>query len=157
MSICSWGICSSYVQKTPFHSLFFLDSSLFMADCCILFTTTLQKQNAAPRFPIVSFCLSCLIPAVLLLSSKTASALYRPRTEIFKNVLPCTFLNYEFFSGKTRFCLTPLTSCQYEFDISSNSLSSAVHGRTTLDSGYRFNRCPEATFLIYVRNSPIPP
>ena len=45
-----------------------------MADCCILFTTTLQKQNAAPRFPLVSFCLFCLIPAVLLLSSKTASA-----------------------------------------------------------------------------------
>ena len=46
-----------------------------MADCCILFTTTLQKQNAAPRFSLVSFCLSCSIPAVLLLSSKTASAL----------------------------------------------------------------------------------
>ena len=27
-----------------------------------------------PLFPLVSFCLSCLIPAVLLLSSKTASA-----------------------------------------------------------------------------------
>ena len=66
----------------------------------------------------------------------------RPRTEIFKNVLPCTFLNYEFFSGKTCFCLTPLTSCQYEFDIPSNSLSSAVQGCTMLDRGYRFNRCP---------------
>jgi len=66
----------------------------------------------------------------------------RPRTEIFKNVLPCTFLNYEFFNGKTRFCLNPLTSCQYEFDISSNSLSSVVQGRAMLDSGYRFNRCP---------------
>ena len=35
-----------------------------MADCCILFTTTLQKQNAAPRFPLVSFCRCCFLPAV---------------------------------------------------------------------------------------------
>ena len=30
----------------------------------------------------------------------------------FKNVRPCTFLNYEFFYRKTRFCLETLTSCQ---------------------------------------------
>ena len=78
----------------------------------------------------------------------------RPRMEIFKNVLPCTFLNYEFFSGKTRFCLTPLTSCQYEFDISSNSLSSVVQGRAMLDSGYRFNRCPKNLLYIHIRISP---
>ena len=35
-----------------------------MADCCILFTTTLQKQNAAPRFPLQSFCRYCFVPAV---------------------------------------------------------------------------------------------
>ena len=78
----------------------------------------------------------------------------RPRTEIFKNVLPCTFLNYEFVSGQTRFCLTPLTSCQYEFDISSNSLSSVVQGRAMLDSGYRFNRCPNNLLYIHIRISP---
>ena len=32
--------------------------------------------------------------------------------------------------------------CSNEFDIWSNSLSSIVQGRTMLDSGYRFNRCP---------------
>ena len=44
--------------------IFFLDGFLFPADCCILFTTTLQKQNAAPRFPLVSFCRCCSAPAV---------------------------------------------------------------------------------------------
>ena len=69
-----------------------------------------------PLFPLVSFCLFCSIPAVLLLSSKTASALYRPRMDV-----------------------VPRSN---EFDIPSNSLSSVVQGRTTLDRGYRFNRCP---------------
>ena len=176
-----------------------------MADCCILFSITIKKQNPAkdgggstqypvlhsakraikpvqgrtglilPLFPLVSFCRCCFLPAVFFLSTdtdvggskqkrvllsktcyQTCTRMYRfdnrfqkpqmlfdrPRTEIFKNVLPCTFLNYEFFSGKTCFCLTPLTSCQYEFDIPSNSLSSAVQGCTMLDRGYRFNRCP---------------
>ena len=57
-------ICSTYLQKRPFQELFFLYGFLFMADCCILFTTTLQKQNAAPRFPLVSFCRCCFLPAV---------------------------------------------------------------------------------------------
>ena len=30
-----------------------------------------------------------------------------------KNVRPCTFFSFEFFWWKTRYCLEPLTSCQY--------------------------------------------
>ena len=139
---------SSYVQKPPLQELFFLYSLLFMADCCILiiiysfrnvFSTatdgggSIQKHVLLfakraikpvqgrtglilPRFPLVSSCLFCLLPAVLLLSSKTASALYRPRMDV--------------------------VLCSNEFDILSNSLSSVVQGRTTLDRGYRFYRCP---------------
>ena len=90
-------------KSTIFNSYFFF---------CLLWRTGVSP----PRFPLVSFCLSCLIPAVLLLSSKTASALYRPRMDV-----------------------VPRSN---EFDIWSNSLSSIVQGRTMLDSGYRFNRCP---------------
>ena len=81
-----------------------------------------------PLFPLVSFCLLCSIPAVLLLSSKTASALYRPRMHV--------------------------VLCSNEFDILSNSLSSVVQGRTTLDRGYRFYRCPKKSLYVYVRISP---
>ena len=38
---------------------------------------------------------------------------FSTRMASFKNMRPCTFLNFEFFSRKTRFCLEPLTSCQY--------------------------------------------
>lgn len=31
---------------------------------------------------------------------------------MFTNVRPCTFVNFEFFSEKPRFCIKPLTSCQ---------------------------------------------
>ena len=76
-----------------------------------------------PLFPLVSSCLFCLLPAMLLLSSKTASALYRPRMDV--------------------------VLCSNEFDILSNSLSSVVQGRTTLDRGYRFYRCPRKLLYIH--------
>ena len=47
------------------------------------------------------------------------------RMPSFRNVHPCTFCNFEFFIGKTRYCLKPWTSCQY----------SDVHGCTTVADG----------------------
>ena len=63
----------------------------------------------------------------LIAAPKTAQFYNRPRMEIFKNVLPCTFLNYEFFSGKTRPCSTPPDILSvHKFDISPNLCSSVV-------------------------------
>ena len=36
-----------------------------------------------------------------------------PRMASLKNVHPCTFFSFEFSWWKTRYCLEPLTSCQY--------------------------------------------
>ena len=42
---------------------------------CMIFFLLRRTGVPPPRFPLVSSCLFCLLPAVLLLSSKTASAL----------------------------------------------------------------------------------
>mgnify|MGYP006945806089 CR=1 FL=1 len=47
-------------------AMFLFNNNFLLTDCCILFITTLQKQNAAPRFPLVSFCRCCSAPAVFL-------------------------------------------------------------------------------------------
>ena len=50
---------------------------------------------------------------------------------LFKNVRPCTFLNYEFFYRKTRFYLETLTSCQQQRCFLLKNLSSTdVQGCT---------------------------
>ena len=115
--ICKSILFSNYL----FCRIFFL----LWRTAAFCFFMVMRKQNAAPRFPLISFCLFCSIPAVLLLSSKTASALYRPRMDV--------------------------VLCSNEFDISSNSLSSTVQGCTTLDRGYRFYRCPKRLYFEFLR------
>ena len=44
-----------------------------------------------------------------------------------RNVLPCTFLNYE-FAVQTRFCIEPLTSCQSNEFAYRKLASSGCHG-----------------------------
>ena len=39
------------------------------------------------------------------------------RTPMLRNVRPCTFLSFEFFIRKTRYCLEPLTSCQQQVSV----------------------------------------
>ena len=50
------------------------------------------------------------------------------------NVLPCTFVNYE-FARQTRFCWKPLTSCQSSEFAVSKLTHWLVHGRTSQCSG----------------------
>ena len=49
------------------------------------------------------------------------------RMSSLRNVLPCTFLNYE-FAVQTRFCIEPLTSCQSNEFAYRKLASSGCHG-----------------------------
>ena len=51
-----------------------------------------------PRFPLISFCLSCSLPAVLLLSSKTASVLSKRQKGYRFNRCPRKLLLYMYSS-----------------------------------------------------------
>ena len=67
-----------------------------------------------------------------------------PRMASLKNVHPCTFFSFEFSWWKTRYCLEPLTSCQY----SDVSVICNIHAANYLASFTKINFC-ETSFLIY--------
>ena len=62
-------------------------------------------------------------------STSQAKAAWMP---LFKNVRPCTFLNYEFFYRKTRFCLETLTSCQQQRRLRRSRNSPSIRTRMSV-------------------------
>ena len=67
-----------------------------------------------------------LLNRLLNLTGKAA------RMPLFKNVRPCTFLNYEFFYRKTRFCLETLTSCQQQRRLRRSRNSPSIRTRMSV-------------------------
>ena len=127
MSICSWGICSSYLQKPPFPIVIFSVWFSFYGGLLhfVYYYFTETKCSTALSACIFLPLLLCSGGVFTLPLQKPQMLFDRPRMDV--------------------------VLCSNEFDIWSNSLSSIVQGRTMLDSGYRFNRCPQAIVLIYVR------
>ena len=138
------------MQKPPLQELFFLYSLLFMADCCILitiyslrnvFSTAMDGGGStqSPRFAICKTCCQTCTRMYRFDMTALSACIFLPLLLCSGGVFPLALQKPQMLFDRPRM---DVVLCSNEFDIPSNSLSSVVQGRTTLDRGYRFNRCP---------------